>query len=396
MDPMEAIKQTFFQECGEQLAELEAGLLALDGGDRGPEIVNAVFRAVHSIKGGAGAFGLDDLVRFAHAFETALDALRSNRLSPEPSLIRVFLRAADLLADLVRQARGGATIAPGRSLALEAELAAFTSEPLDSDAGWDALLDFQPVRVDTSAAETWRVRFRPHASLYANGNDPVVLLRELARLGAARTTLDASLLPTLEELNPEASYLAWTVELTTAQTESDIREVFDFVDADCALEIGVAAPAHVEAAAPPASAPPPAAPLPEPVKPPATIRIDLNRLDRLIDLVGELVINQAVLAQRATELGFSRSSHVSAGLEDLEQLTREIQDGVMAIRAQPVKSVFQRLPRLAREAAALTGKDVKLVMEGEATEVDNTVVERLSDPLTHMIRNAIDHGIEPP
>ncbi len=119
-------------------------------------------------------------------------------------------------------------------------------------------------------------------------------------------------------------------------------------------------------------------------------------MDRLIDLVGELVINQAVLAQRVAESGLSRSSNVAVGLEDLEHLTREIQDSVMAIRAQPVKAVFQRLPRLAREVAALTGKEVKLVTEGEGTEVDNTVIERLSDPLTHMIRNAIDHGLETP
>ena len=127
-----------------------------------------------------------------------------------------------------------------------------------------------------------------------------------------------------------------------------------------------------------------------------TIRVDLERVDRLIDLVGELVINQAMLAQRVVEAGLARSSTIALGLDDLEQLTREIQDSVMAIRAQPVKSVFQRMPRLVREVAAATGKKVRLVTEGEGTEVDKTVIERLSDPITHMIRNAIDHGLESP
>ncbi len=122
--------------------------------------------------------------------------------------------------------------------------------------------------------------------------------------------------------------------------------------------------------------------------------MDLERVDRLIDLVGELVINQAVLAQRAAESGLAKHNDVALGLDDLEQLTREIQDSVMAIRAQPVKSVFQRMPRLVREVAAAVGKEVRLVTEGENTEVDKTVIERLSDPITHMIRNAIDHGLE--
>ncbi|GAC1345895.1 MAG: chemotaxis protein CheA [Acetobacteraceae bacterium] len=444
MDPMLAIKNTFFQECEEQLVELETGLLTIDGGEHGSDVVNAVFRAVHSIKGGAGAFGLDALVRFAHVFETALDALRSDRLAPDATVMRVMLRAADLLADLVRAARTDAELPPERSATLEAELAALTSTPGEDAAGseWDDLLAFQPVMVAAAApaGQVWRVQFRPYPSLYANANDATVLLRELGRLGAATTVLDDSDLPKLEEMDPEGAYLAWTIELTTDQDESAIREVFEFVDGDCALQVSPIAVEPPEPAFPsiPAAFPIPSIPLapelplPQPLLPAqpsisvepgkrpetaatasasapatapasapataarATIRVDLDRLDRLIDLVGELVINQAMLAQRVTESGLSRSSGVAVGLEDLEHLTREIQDSVMAIRAQPVKAVFQRLPRLAREVAALTGKEVRLLTEGESTEVDNTVIERLSDPLTHMIRNAIDHGIESP
>ena len=434
MDPMEAIKQTFFQECEEQLAELESGLLAIEGGDGGSETVNAVFRAVHSIKGGAGAFGLDALVRFAHVFETSLDMLRSDRLAPGPHVLKVLLRAADVLADLVRATRDGGAIDPARGAALAEDLRKLGSQdappPEESNADPDGMdgLTFQPVQFAAAepAEQNWIVHFRPLPALYAKANEAALLLRELGALGATTVTLDTSGLPDLAELDPEGAYLAWTVTLTTAQPRSAILAVFEFVDGDCEIDVQPvavsepeptpqdpafdvmalirdvqSAPPVLEAAAPEIPPPTPANRREdrreEPVqaaKP--TIRVDLDRVDRLIDLVGELVINQAMLAQRVMESGQTRSSNVAMGLEELEQLTRGIQDSVMAIRAQPVKSVFQRLPRLVREVAAMTGKQVRLVTEGEGTEVDKTVIEHLSDPLTHMIRNAIDHGLEKP
>ncbi len=260
-------------------------------------------------------------------------------------------------------------------------------------------------------------------------------------------TLDATGLPDLAELDPEGAYLTWSATLCSARDEATLREVFEFVQDECVLEILADAPAGPAAseldvmelirratagagaaanaeetadtfaamlaeAAPVAVAacPTPAAPAQRPALPAtepsarveaapaagATIRVDLDRVDRLIDLVGELVINEAMLSQRVLEAGIARASGVAVALDELGQLTREIQDSVMAIRAQPVRSVFQRMPRLVREVAAITGKPVRLVMEGEATEVDKTVIERLADPLTHMIRNAIDHGLETP
>ena len=446
MDPLEAIKDTFFQECEEQLAELESGLLAMEDGAADSETINAVFRAVHSIKGGAGAFGLDALIRFAHVFETALDEMRSGRLDPRPDVLKIMLRAADVLADLVRAARGDEPADETRSSALCEELRALGPEGADGDEGgeedWGDMV-FTPVAFapmdlpGATATPAWRIRFKPRADLYAKGNETALLLRELRRLGTAEVEIDTQDLPPLGELDADASYLAWTVLLTTESGEADIREVFEFVDGDCELsietmdapaleepsapfvapELDIAAliakaQASVEtSAAPPAEAvqastvvplrksePPPPAAAPAPAGPGAgaTIRVDLERVDRLIDLVGELVINQAMLSQRVMEAGLARASGVAMGLDELEQLTREIQDSVMAIRAQPVKSVFQRMPRLAREVAAMTGKPVRLVTEGEGTEVDKTVIERLADPLTHMIRNAIDHGLESP
>jgi two-component system chemotaxis sensor kinase CheA len=493
MDELEAIKVTFFQECEELLADLEGGLLAIQDGNDDGDTVNAVFRAVHSIKGGAGAFGLEPLVRFAHVFETLLDALRSNEIPGTPDLTALLLRASDVLADHVSSARGLGVVDMDASAAMAAELKAVTDPsaapapaaaapvaapvaiiddemgiaftPLVVGADDDAGLDdddmdfgFQPMTIslDAQAADAavldnvWTVSIRPKSDLYRKANETALLLRELSRLGPIQATLDDSALPALEFLDAEAAYVTWSVRVETEQGEDAIREVFEFVDGDCELEItrgeapvadllaglietAIPAPAPVVqepvlaapiveepvAVAPaPVSAPVPAAPpvaANAPVVPAApaapaakpaqidvpgpgqsVIRVDPERIDHLIDLVGELVINQAMLAQRVGEYGIAPSSNLAMGLDELEQLTRQIQDSVMAIRAQPVKSVFQRMPRLVREVANMTGKQARLVMDGENTEVDKTVIERLADPITHMLRNAIDHGLESP
>lgn len=487
MDELEAIKVTFFQECEELLADLEGGLLAMQEGAGDSETVNAVFRAVHSIKGGAGAFGLEPLVRFAHVFETLLDAVRAGSVPNTVELAAVLLRASDILADHVSAARGLGDVDMAASAAMAAELETWTdpnaapapaaaasvieevapaatasaSDEAADDAMDDDDLGFvfvpQTISVEAQAADAdlipanvWTVSIRPKSDLYRKANETALLLRELSRLGPIKATLDDRALPALQDLDPEAAFVTWSVRLETEEDETAIREVFEFVDGDCDLEITrgeaavedalaslltvaeaapemavePAAPAAVEIHAPEAALAPvaevtPVAPAPAPVveaaKPAApaaptpkatqvevpgpgqsVIRVDPERIDRLIDLVGELVINQAMLAQRVGEYGIAPSSNLAMGLDELEQLTREIQDSVMAIRAQPVKSVFQRMPRLVREVANMTGKQARLVMDGENTEVDKTVIERLSDPITHMLRNAIDHGLESP
>jgi len=447
MDPMEAIKITFFQECDELLGDLEAGLLTLETGAGDEETVNAVFRAVHSVKGGAGAFGLEPLVRFAHVFETTMDAVRSGALAPEQSVIQVLLRAADHLADHVNSAKaGGAPMGDGEAL-IVAELEALTSgvvppvagisSPEADEFGFSPMmlsLDAEPkpeLAGEAAGDPAWTVRFTPKDVMYRNANDALPLMRELARLGQMAVNCNVASVPLLDAFDPLGAYLTWTVTLTTDATRDRIVEVFEFVEGDCLFSVE---PAEVEAAPEPvyveqvqgfepipaavikpATGPsqastPSSLPTPAPAADAtaandakgndtpaqATIRVELDRVDRLIDLVGELVINQAMLAQRVMESGVARSSNIALGLDDLEQLTREIQDSVMAIRAQPVKSVFQRMPRLAREVAAMTGKRVRIVTEGEGTEVDKTVIERLAEPLTHMLRNSIDHGLETP
>jgi two-component system chemotaxis sensor kinase CheA len=221
MDPMAEIKATFFQECEEQLAELESGLLAMEGGDTDTETVNAVFRAVHSVKGGAGAFGLDDLVRFAHVFETTLDEVRAGRLAPSDAVVKPLLRSADVLADLVRAARDGGEVDQSRCDVCAAELSALTGiEEADADDDGMGEIDFQPMAfapveldLDEPAEEApapeepagWTLRYKPRPELYAKANETVLLLRELARLGDVEVELDASDLPLLPHLDPEGA-----------------------------------------------------------------------------------------------------------------------------------------------------------------------------------------------
>lgn len=455
MDTMAAIRQTFFQECEEQLSEMEIGLLAMDEGNADSETVNAVFRAVHSIKGGAGAFKLTALVQFAHSFETALDHVRSGKLTPSPDVMKVMLRAADVLADLVEASRDGKEIDESSYAAIASEVKALTVIEGQAEEV-EEVIDFQPTVIDFGLPEIavdvpatpshdYRISFYPRPELYGNANETVLVLRELNRLGAMQATCDTSAVPQLDAVDPNGAYLSWSIQLNSEHEIADVREIFEFVEGEADLSIETDGQAEVsdadiaallsqvlnsqpapepeapsqavdepakpqiqavpEAASPePATTPIPASEIAKPdvkasaVAVPAqtTIRVEFDRVDRLINLVGELVINQAMLSQRVIEANFAGSSSVVIGLEELEQLTREIQESVMAIRAQPVKPLFQRMSRMVREVADATGKEVRLKTEGEATEVDKTVVERLAEPLTHMIRNAVDHGIEAP
>ncbi|MCB1446644.1 MAG: chemotaxis protein CheA [Rhizobiaceae bacterium] len=482
---MNEIKEIFFQECEEQLAELESGLLKMNDGETDSETVNAVFRAVHSIKGGAGAFGLDDLVAFAHVFETTLDCVRSNRLDPGPDVMKIMLKSADVLADLTNAARDGGTIDPARTTGLVRDLEALANgesigghaEPAAPKAAPAAPVaaaapakpaptddsGFQPIpfsfddfgddaEAPAMVVPTYEIDFKPRRDLYTKGNDAVLLLRDLRRVGDMSINCDLSELPALDALEPESAYLAWKIRLTTDKGEDAIRQVFEFVEWDCELEIrriedeeadeqasgeelpmqpvpfdlalldeepadsgadrhptdAEAAGGQAQQRAPAAQPGDKPAPRAEKKDAPAakqgdaaggatpTIRVDLDRVDRLINLVGELVINQAMLAQSVIENDQSGTQSINMGLEELQQLTREIQDSVMAIRAQPVKPVFQRMSRIVREVADMVGKSVRLITEGENTEVDKTVIDKLAEPLTHMIRNSVDHGIESP
>ncbi len=439
MDQMAEIRLTFFQECEEQLSALETGLLAMQEGQADSETVNAVFRAVHSIKGGAGAFRLERLVSFAHVFETALDRVRSGALAADADVVKLFLRAADALADLVTASRDGTPADEAATDAIAEEFDALIGSGPGADEDDLAGLDFSPVTTafDLPSADpphteqtVFRIRFRPLRDMYAKANDPLALFRELKRLGSLECQCDLANLPFLDTMDPEDSYLSWVLRLETQSSLAAVKEVFDFVDGDCDLVIEAETPAdavaqtpqgeldiaailrkvleeapliaeakaaaQVQASGPADAAAPVSAQAAQRTDVKPTIRVDLGRVDRLINLVGELVINQAMMTQRVLQSSIVRDREVNSSLEELERLTREIQESVMAIRAQPVRPLFQRMSRIVREVADATAKDVRLRTEGESTEVDKTVVELLADPLTHMIRNAVDHGLETP
>lgn len=439
-DPMAEIRASFFMECEELLEAMQDGLQQMDEGTHDGETIHVVFRAVHSIKGGAGAFGLEPLVRFSHRYETTLDAVRSGELEADPDLIKLFFRCTDQVSDLVRACRDNGDIPQAQGDALIAELDTYIGAEADA-ADKEENIDFQPLGLsldldfsdETEPSEPqipqFEVYFAPDAEMFENGNDVYPILGALAALGTCEITCDTSKLPALDSLAPETPYLAWKIHLVADVDRAEIASLFEFVDGLCIYTINrvdvsveeeidvlplpepetTAEPdapmteASPEAAAPESPPSMPAAPAPaaEP-KPSAAattksvVRVDLDRIERMVNLVGELVINQAMLAQSLQSSGLSPHSDAMNGLEEFQRLTRDIQDSVMMIRAQPVKSLFQRMSRIVREASAAVGKDVRLVSEGENTEVDKTVIERLADPLTHMIRNAVDHGLEKP
>lgn len=465
-DPMIEIRASFFVECEELLEALQDGLQIMDDGAADDETINIVFRAVHSIKGGAGAFGLEALVRFAHQFESVLDGVRSGNITVDRSAISVFFQSGDILADLIRAARDDTSQDETSTQAVLADLETILGHSA-ADEPEEVIDDFQPMTlaldlglgdagpVDAGPTDVtdipvfedgYTIHFVPDSSLYASGNEPLHLLRLLREMGDIQVMCDTSSIPSLVDLDEEKSYLSWTIHLTTDEEEDAVREVFDFVADLCSLTItspqadnddtpplpperpplddtsptepplstvesqtttGVETAADTAseqftvtpaAALPsvPANQDPPTPAKSTPAKPRPTVRVDLERIDRLVNLVGELVINQAMISQSVAEADLLANTAVAEGLDEFMQLTRDIQDSVMMIRAQPVKSLFQRMSRIIREASSMIDKTVRLKTIGDETEVDKTVIERLADPLTHMIRNAVDHGVETP
>ena len=423
----EDIQNIFFAECEEALAAAEAGLSACRAGAQDTDTINAIFRAVHSIKGGAGAFGHMPMQAFTHTFETLLSEVRDGNVAVQPALVDLLLRALDVLSDHVAAARDGGAAPDDRQLiadltlalngcgapasAAAPELAVQPAAPRpaidmhtaeETDFDLDALLD--DLAPASPPAERWQVHVHPHPGAMSNGGEPILLLRELAELGGECLGCDLGGIPPLDALDPLEAYLGWTFAMPATVSRDDVADIFDFIGDDCQLLFDeaqfpplatLAAPVDMSGTAcstaePVAVAEAPAQAAANAAGGGQSVRIDLAKLDRLIDGVGELVIAQAMLAQR---LQGSDAGHCEE-LGMLETLLREVQESAMSFRAQPISAVFNRVPRLLRELAASTGKHVRLALSGEATELDKTVVERLGEPLTHLIRNAVDHGIE--
>jgi two-component system chemotaxis sensor kinase CheA len=448
MDALAEIRGIYFDECDEFMGQLEGCLAAVADGRATSEDINAAFRAVHSVKGGAGAFGLTELVEFAHLFEACLDALRSGRVSVEEAPIDTLLQAGDVLSEVITAARDGGSRPPPPDLvhALEA-MAGGNPVKKPKPAEFDLLDDLGPAEpAPAAAAESadegparhkLEVRITPDRDVFRRAFDPRMVFDALATFGSMEVVCETTKVPAFDALDPLDCHLVWVLTIDTDASDQAIVETLDSFLADHEFRIGRpgetsmgdAAPAVAEAAplipldahaegeatASPAAAPaalppagagggsgaaPPGAPASG--QPPArrtgggTIRVDLDRIDRLMNLVGEIVITQSMLTERAGVLPKREAAAFVDALFSLARQTRELQDNVMAVRAQPVKVVFQRLPRLVRELERTLGKKAHLVLAGEDTEVDKTIVEELADPLIHMIRNAMDHGLETP
>ncbi|SFK16439.1 chemotaxis protein CheA [Falsiroseomonas stagni] len=392
------LRATYFEESAELLESAYAQLSALAEDRADGDTMHALFRAIHSIKGGGGAFGFTRLVGLAHVMETLLDHLRDGSLASTPDRMALLLKATDALADLLGAEQRDEAMPEGFEKGLIAALAAVVESP------GRAMKTGLPATALTPAATDgagWRIIFRPHAALFRHANEPLLLIRALRALGPVSVSVDLGRLPGLEVLEPEDACLAWTLDLAAPVPRAEVEEIFEFVVDECDLTIEPLGRTVTEAVdapsdAPPMAAAPTAVPRTEQAAAVQSVRVDVAKVDRLVNLVGELVINQAMLVQIGNAVPPEACPGLVAGLETLSQHLRELQEGVMAIRTQPVKSVFSRMPRLVRELSAQLGKDVRLVVTGEATEIDKTVVEQLADPLTHLLRNALDHGVETP
>lgn len=387
--------KVFFEESLEGLDAMESALLALDeGGDA--ELVHSIFRAAHSIKGGAATFGFPEMAAFTHEAESLLDQVRDGRRAIDKPIIELMLRTVDCLRGMFDRAQGGQPLADAESESLKQQLAAEAGHHTPTAASKSA--------AKSPAASGWKIGFRPHAGMLAGGNDPLRLLRELAALGQLVVEAQVDRVPALDALDPSECHLGWQLELSGAVSREAIASVFEWVEDECDLVIE---PLVAAMASP--------APSIEPVAPASagaatgntraaaasgndagSVRVGIDKIDSLIDLVGELVITQAMLDQFREEFDPSRLAMLQQGLAQLARHTRSLQESVMGIRMLPIGSVFNRFPRLVRDLSQKLGKQVKLDLVGEHTELDKTVLEKIGDPLVHLVRNAIDHGLETP
>lgn len=399
MSGFDQFKDTYFNECFELLSSMEEKLLGIDlsvGADL--EELNAIFRCIHSIKGGGGAFGLDEIVGFTHIAEALLDVMRDGKVPATQGAIDALLRSVDVTSQMIRLAKENKPVPADMGKDLSEELQGLASASGQKIA---AAKTKQKEKTDSDITKFYRIIFNPHRSMLLSGNEPLLILRELKRLGDLKVKTDISAVPTLDNLKPDDAYFTYVIDLQSAASLETVKEAFEFVDGECTLEITIEAgiDSEIEAAPQQEAAPKATAQKQEAggaVNTATSIRVDIDKVDKLVNMVGEIVIIQAMLAAQSRHLELDKHQELIQGIEDLLQHTRELQEAVMSVRMQPLKSVFSRMPRIVRDIAVQLGKDIRLVTTGENTEVDKTVIELLSDPLTHMIRNSADHGVETP
>lgn len=406
---MEQFKVTFVEESLEGLQTMESVLLEMRPGETEAEAIDNIFRAAHSIKGGSATFGLEGIANFTHVVETLLDEIRNGERELTQESIVLFLSSVDCIREMLSADQGGDPVDQGHIDQVKAGLDKILGSK--GEVG-TADTSSEPAPAESASADGgWKIYFKPMPHMLQTGNDVVRMFRELSEHGELDIVIDTESLPPLAELDPEESYLSWNLTITGSATKNDIDEVFEWVDDDCELSITplVDQPespkeipdAPIQAASPiverredddrrqatdrrKASAET------------SSIRVGIDKVDDLINMVGELVITQSMLGQLGDDFDMSRVERLKDGLSELERNTRELQESVMRIRMLPISFAFNRFPRMVHDLSAKLDKKIELTMSGEQTELDKTVMEKIGDPLVHLVRNSIDHGIESP
>jgi len=387
---MAEIAKVFFQESREGLDVMESGLLSL-GTNGGAESINTIFRAAHSIKGGAATFGFSEVAQFTHGVETLLDEMRNGARPVTSQSIQTLLQACDCLREMITATESGQPLDQGRIASLNADLGHILGEASQA----------APVAAPAQApaAAGWRIRFDPVPDLLRVRNEPTRMFAELKRLGRLTAVADVSRIPLLEEIDPETCYLSWNIEMEGRIPREKLVEIFDWVDPNCGLEFiamdcpgsGQTRPGESKADAPPAAESAHKAGTDS-----GSIRVATGKVDNIINLVGELLITQSMLCGFADGIDPSELDRLRQGLAQLARNTRELQECVMQIRMLPISFAFNRFPRIVHDLSRKLGKKVELKFTGEGTELDKTVLEKITDPLVHLVRNALDHGLETP
>jgi two-component system, chemotaxis family, sensor kinase CheA len=436
---------SFFEESFEAITSMEDALLQLTIGAPDPATVNTIFRVAHSIKGGAATFGFNEVASFTHTLETLLDELRGQRMQVTQEISDLLLKSVDVMRDMLRSQQAGKPPDAQKVADLQFDLEMVVAKKPRAPAAIRAAEPAPAAAAAPPALPVWGIDFQPYLQLLARGNDPLRMFGELSQLGELKVVANLEGLPSLAAMDPENCYIKWLLELQTDAPKEAIDQAFDWAEGDCDLVIalktsaspapvavsaapaleptaGVSAPAGVaapseaaarQAASPVATSSGPASshPAAEPAHPVAgkspeavksgnsdssSIRVSIDKIDELMNNVGELVITQSMLGQLGSAFQGPSGERLRTGLAQLERSVRELQESVMRVRMVPISFVFSRFPRMVRDLSQRLGKQVELKMTGGETELDKTVLEKIGDPLVHLVRNGIDHGIEMP
>jgi len=393
----------FFDECSEGIEVMEAELLNLDVGNPDMETINTIFRAAHSIKGSAGTFGFSEISAFTHEMETILNGMRDGRLQFSEDAKKILLSSVDCLTAMIECSKDNKPVDTESVATIQQTLSdlndAIQPSP-DEKSVEDKNEQDDETAIEKSGA-AWHISFYPHENLFFTGNDPFRLLREIHALGRLEINTDYSKIPDLNEMDPENCYLGWEMVLYGDVTLNELNEIFAWVEEACDLEISLEEDSRRQPdrrSGDEQESGRRKTDLAKSSKRETTssIRVGTDKVDDLLNLVGELVITQSILSRACADMDLSQSEKFSNCLAQLERNTRDLQEQTMSIRMLPIDFAFQRLPRMVHDLRQSLGKKVELNISGEATELDKTVLEKIGDPLLHLVRNSLDHGIESP